>query len=300
MWAHGVRVPLSYRRPDPAATAVARTRLEQLSEPESARPSAANLWPTPTAADLRMAAQAGLPPTGPPPELAERLDPPRPAVPSRLAVRWSQWLDGFVPASLRGARLDPGRRGVAALAAVAVLAAAVAGIGVWRSRPRAVEVTAPPVVTARPSALHSSNGPTVVVAVAGGVRRPGVITLPSGARVADAVKAAGGVRTGVDVGLLNLARRLVDGEQVVVGASAAPGGPAGPGPPAAGPAGSPISLNTATAEQLDGLPGVGPVLAARIVTYRTQHGGFRSVDQLREVTGIGEAKYADLKSLVSV
>lgn len=191
---------------------------------------------------------------------------------------------------------------MAALAVVAVLSAAVAGFGVWRARPRAVEVSAPPRVVAGRSPARSS-GPTVVVAVAGGVRRPGLITLPGGSRVADAVTAAGGVRPGVDLGLLNLARRLVDGEQVVVGAVAAPG-PAGAGGSAgagaAGGSGALLSLNTATAEQLDSLPGVGPVLAARIVTYRTQHGGFRSVDQLREVTGIGEAKFADIRSLVSV
>ena len=149
--------------------------------------------------------------------------------------------------------------------------------------------------TAAPSA---SAAPTVVVAVAGGVRRPGLFTLPVGSRVADAVAAAGGVRPGVSIGLLNLARRLVDGEQVIVGAAtgAQPNTPAGP---AAGP-GAPLNLNTATLEQLDGLPGVGPVLAQRILDYRTRHGAFRSVEQLRDVGGIGEAKFADLRGLVAV
>jgi len=221
------------------------------------------------------------------------------------ATRWSAWREAFVPASLRQARLDPGRRAVAALAAVAILAAALAGYGVWRSRPRPVEVKVPAVIAAGASAVRSS-GPTVVVAVAGGVRRPGVITLPGGSRVTDAIKAAGGVRPGVNIGLLNLARRLIDGEQVVVGASAsaaaaaAAAGPVGPAGAGTSATSGPLSLNTATAQQLDALPGVGPVLAARIVTYREAHAGFKSVDQLREVTGIGEAKFADLKSLVVV
>ncbi|PZS36603.1 MAG: hypothetical protein DLM59_00865 [Pseudonocardiales bacterium] len=204
-----------------------------------------------------------------------------------------RWVDWSVPVALRGARTDPGWPGVAAVAAVVVLAAALAGFVVWRARPHEIPVTATPRAGAA-AAAQPSPGPSVVVAVAGGVRRPGLITLPPGSRVADAVRAAGGVRPGVDIGLLNLARRLVDGEQVVVGASSQPA-PAG-----STAAGGPLNLNTATAEQFDALPGVGPVLAARIVTYRTQHGAFRSVDQLREVSGIGEAKFADLRPLVSV
>jgi competence protein ComEA len=220
----------------------------------------------------------------------------------RLRATCQSWLDRFIPAGLQGARLDPGWRGVAAITGVVLVAALLAGAVVWRSRPHAVEVSAPPVagsvVSTGPAASTGpavrTPGPTVVVAVAGGVRRPGLITLPAGSRVADAVRAAGGLRPGVNIGMLNLARRLVDGEQVVVGAAAqtAPGAPAG--------AAGPLDLNTATVDQLDALPGVGPVLAARIVAYRTQHGGFRSIDQLREVTGIGAAKFADLRALVTV
>ena len=206
----------------------------------------------------------------------------------------------MVPISLRGARLDPGRRGVAAIAAVAVVAAALAAIGVWRARPQPIEVTAPRVVPPAASPTASAT-PTVVVAVAGDVRRPGLFTLPAGSRVADAIRAAGGTRPGMTIGLLNLARRLVDGEQVIVGAPAGsqPGAPGTPSGPAANP-GTPLNLNTATLEQLDELPGVGPVLAQRILDYRTQHGAFRSVDQLRDVGGIGEAKFADLRALVVV
>ncbi|RSN39980.1 DNA-binding protein [Streptomyces sp. WAC 04229] len=125
---------------------------------------------------------------------------------------------------------------------------------------------------------------------------------PAGRRVADALRAAGGVRDGAKTDGLNQARFLVDGEQVVVGAPApvagiAPGGAATAGSGAAAPA-APVSLNTATPDQLDTLPGVGPVLAQHIIDYRTQHGGFRSVDELREVNGIGERRFADLRDLV--
>jgi competence protein ComEA len=125
--------------------------------------------------------------------------------------------------------------------------------------------------------------------------------------VADALRAAGGVRPGTSTEGLNRARFLVDGEQVVVGGPAPAAGPGTGGVTGSGPAGStagaqgpsaPISLNTATTDQLDTLPGVGPVLAQHIVDYRTQHGGFRSVDELRQVNGIGDRRFADLRNLV--
>ncbi len=217
------------------------------------------------------------------------------------APTWSSRWCRQVPRSLWGARLDPGRRGVGAVAAVALLAALLAGAGVWRSRPQPIEVSTPRAVV--PSASISAGpAPTLVIAVAGGVRRPGLFTLPVGSRVADALRAAGGVRPGTNIGLLNLARRLIDGEQVIVGAVAGadPGLPTGaPAGTPAGPA-APLNLNTATYEQLDALPGVGPVLAQRILDYRTQHGAFRSVDQLSDVGGIGDAKFADLRGLVAV
>ena len=209
-------------------------------------------------------------------------------------------------------RIDPGRRGAAALVVAALLAAVVAGGFVLRGRPQ--EVVVPEVVTtgaplpgtsAAPTAPDAPDDPDapgaeVVVAVAGKVVRPGLVRLPAGSRVDDAVRAAGGVAAGADPGLLNLARKLVDGEQVLVGVDPPPGGApaaAGDGPVAAD---GPVDLNAATVADLDALPGIGPVLAQRIVDWRTEHGRFESVDQLREVTGIGESKYADVAPEVAV
>ncbi|MFE2421083.1 helix-hairpin-helix domain-containing protein [Streptomyces hokutonensis] len=154
------------------------------------------------------------------------------------------------------------------------------------------------------SSAAGAVGGEIVVDVSGKVRKPGVHRLPAGSRVTDALRAAGGVRSGTNTEGLNLARFLVDGEQIVVGGpapAAVPGasgaaGSTGTGAGAA--AGAPVSLNTATADQLNTLPGVGPVLAQHIIDYRTQHGGFRSVDELRQVNGIGDRRFADLRDLV--
>ncbi|WP_239074843.1 ComEA family DNA-binding protein [Streptomyces sp. SID10853] len=146
----------------------------------------------------------------------------------------------------------------------------------------------------------------IVVDVSGKVRKPGIQRLPAGSRVTDALRAAGGVKEGTDTSGLNQARVLTDGEQVIVGGPPAPagtaggntgGGTGGPGAPAADTAG-PVSLSGATVEQLDTLPGVGPVLAQHIIDYRTEHGGFTSVDELRQVTGIGDRRFSDLQPLV--
>ncbi|WP_344940677.1 ComEA family DNA-binding protein [Sphaerisporangium flaviroseum] len=133
----------------------------------------------------------------------------------------------------------------------------------------------------------------------GKVKKPGLITLPSGSRVADAVTAAGGVRAGATTGGLNLARRLTDGEQIVVGAprGQVQGSVSAPEPSSGE---TVLDLNTATPSQLETLPGVGEVLAARIAEFRQTHSGFRSIDQLREVTGIGARKFADLRDKVRV
>jgi competence protein ComEA len=237
-----------------------------------------------TAARARLAAVLGLPALAPgaPPALPAGAVPPpagsgaaEPALPPLL---------------------DPGRRGLAALVAVALLAVLGTGFVVWRGRPRAVDVP-PPVVVA------SATAPValLVVDVEGAVRTPGLVRLPAGSRVADALRAAGGVRPGTATTGLNLARKVVDGEQLLVGATAPPAGASAAGPAAGSPApGALLDLNAATAEQLDALPGIGPVLADRIVQWRTAHGRFTSVDQLREISGIGARKYDSIHSLVTV
>jgi competence protein ComEA len=156
---------------------------------------------------------------------------------------------------------------------------------------------------ARPAAKGS------IVHVAGAVRRPGVYRLAAGARVQDAVRRAGGTREGADVNGINLAAKVVDGQQVVVpargragtgAAAVAPGATAAGAGGTAGAAasGPPISLNNATAEQLDALDGVGPATAQKIIAWRTQHGGFRSVADLGQVPGIGPKKLAALRDRV--
>ncbi|MEU1180476.1 ComEA family DNA-binding protein [Streptomyces sp. NPDC005820] len=202
------------------------------------------------------------------------------------------------------------RGGALALTVVLVVAVGFAVQHFWTGgaepvRPPEVVRAAAPFEGKRAAAEATppagAPGAEIVVDVSGKVRKPGIHRLPAGSRVVDALSAAGGVRPGTHTEGLNRARFLVDGEQVVVGGpapptAAGPAGPAGPGA-AAGPS-APVALNTATVEQLDTLPGVGPVLAQHIVDYRTRHGGFRSVNELREVNGIGERRYADLRNLV--
>ena len=163
------------------------------------------------------------------------------------------------------------------------------------TRPQTSAGLAPPV--AAPAETAGTAPSAVVVDVVGAVRRPGLYRLAQGARIADAVSRAGGATRRADLALINLAAPLADGEQVVVprrGAAVAAGG-AGV---AATPSG-PVHLNNATLEELDALPGVGPVTAQKIVDYRTQHGGFGSVDELDAVPGIGPARLADLRPLVA-
>jgi competence protein ComEA len=182
------------------------------------------------------------------------------------------------------------------------------------SRSAAAGATAAPDLPARPATTPAA-GTQLVVHVVGRVRRPGVRHLSAGARVADAVSAAGGVASGADLQRVNLARPLVDGEQILIpgpddplpapgggGAAAGPGGgppdPARPAGPAA--AGGRVDLNGATEAQLDVLPGVGPVLAGRITAWRNEHGRFSTVDELGEVAGIGPTLLERLRPLVTV
>jgi competence protein ComEA len=192
-------------------------------------------------------------------------------------------------------------------AAVAVLAlAAVVGAGaVWlRAAPRP---TGPPegpgVATAAQTLPRAGRGEAaagrVAVHVAGRVRHPGLVRLAAGSRVVDAIRAAGGAASGADLDAVNLARKLVDGEQIRIPSHGEPAAAAPGGTPGGGAASGPLDLNTATAEQLDSLPGVGEVTAGRIVAYRSAH-PFTSVDELLEVPGIGQRRFEQLKDLVTV
>jgi competence protein ComEA len=162
-------------------------------------------------------------------------------------------------------------------------------------------------------AVEQAPASPAVVHVAGAVRDPGVYHLPSGARVQDAIRRAGGARGRADLDQINLAAKVADGQQILVPLRGGIGTvPAAAGTATAGagsdagvsaggaPAGPPVSLNSATAEQLDTLDGVGPATAAKILAYRTQHGGFRSVDELAQIPGIGPKRLAAIRARVQV
>lgn len=234
--------------------------------------------------------------------------PERPPDPAAPATR-PAW-------SLGAARWVPSRRAVLGLGLVVLVAVLVAVVVVWRAQPAAQAAprvsrspaptsgAAQPQVSVSPLAVTRATGAQVVVHVVGAVRRPGLVRLPAGSRVVDAVRAAGGETAAAEGASVNLARPLVDGEQVVVQRRGRPVAAAvGPGTGGTvggtAPAG-PVDLNTATLESLDGLPGIGPVLAQRILDWRTAHGRFSSVDELGEVSGIGEATLSDLRPVVTV
>jgi competence protein ComEA len=185
-----------------------------------------------------------------------------------------------------------------ALAAVLVAARLLGGGGGTRA---SVSTDVPPLTA--PSEPAAAAAPVLshtvlVVDVAGAVRRPGLYRLPGGSRIADAVARAGGMSRQAAAASVNLAAPLADGEQVLVPSSTA----GGSAPAAAGGAASPsapVDLNSATVEQLDALPGVGPVTAQKIVDYRTEHGPFTSVDDLDAIPGIGPARIENLRGLVT-
>ena len=251
----------------------------------------------------------------------------------RPVGRWSAvggWAHDRLPPTLQG------RVGLtsAHLAVLALVVAAALAAGAWWALRAGGRETSLPVVSSSPSALVAlptpaaapsapsvpagdSAGPaagsaagtptgSIVVDVTGKVRRPGIATLPLGSRVVDALEAAGGARRGVRTGTLNLARVLADGEQIVVGVRGPPGVAASAaGAPVAGAAGSTsaspmVNLNSATQADLELLPGIGPVTARSILTFRGENGAFTSVDELLEVSGIGDATLAEIAPFVTL
>lgn len=170
----------------------------------------------------------------------------------------------------------------------------------WHSRARETQLANPrPTISEQmPTDLSQPEGSQtqseVVIDVGGRVKHPGVYTLPTGSRALDALTAAGGVLPGTDMTTINQAQRLEDGEQIVVGT--------GEGASSSGSAArvGKVNLNSASAQELDALPGIGPVLAARIVAWRKANGRFKSIEDLRQVSGVGDAKFADLRPLVRI
>ncbi|QGK69233.1 ComEA family DNA-binding protein [Allosaccharopolyspora coralli] len=195
--------------------------------------------------------------------------------------------------------MDVGRTGAVGLVLAALLIVGFVAFGVWREQPRAVPPPPPP---PSPSPVAAAPPPDLVVSVVGKVNEPGLVTVRPGERVADVLEAAGGAKAGTDVSALNLARKVADGEQIYVAVPVPPG--AAEPPTSQGSDASEdedvIDLNTAGTGELEELPGVGEVTAERIVQWRDENGPFTSVEQLREVDGIGEARFGRLRDLVRV
>ena len=181
-------------------------------------------------------------------------------------------------------------RSIRALIAIIAAISLLVGYLWWSGRPQvsaSIPIADTGLALSEGAAGDFANTAGVMVHVAGAVKEPGLYELPAGSRVADAVEAAGGVTKKSAADTVNLARELVDGEQITVGTTeqSSAGG---------------ISINNATAAELDALPGIGPVLAERIVTYRATNGPFRSIDQLSDVSGIGDSVMEQIRSQVTL
>lgn len=183
-----------------------------------------------------------------------------------------------------------------ALAYIGLLLAALtlAGRLAFRSDGEAAPAAQPAPLRAEPAPVRK-----VLVHVVGAVRSPGLYELEEGSRIDDAITAAGGPKPKAALDLVNLASPVADGQQVVVPVRGAEGGVTGASLPGSAPA-ERVHLNTATLEELDTLPGIGPVTAQEILDYRTEHGAFSSVDELDAVPGIGPARLAELRDLVDL
>jgi competence protein ComEA len=191
-------------------------------------------------------------------------------------------------------------REAGALGVLGLLLLIGAGLAYMRARPAAA-VPPPSGAVSASASPGSSAGPanSIVVDVVGAVHKPGVYDFAQGARVIDAVRAAGGFLPDAEPQAINLARPLVDGEQVVVPKKGETP-PAATGGGSAQQPGGKVNINSATASDFENLPGIGPVLAQKIVDYRDQHGPFRSIQDLMKVTGIGQKKFDSLSAYVTV
>jgi competence protein ComEA len=197
-------------------------------------------------------------------------------------------------------RLDTLSRGeIAGL--IVVLVAVLGGAGLWyaRSLPKPVTIAESGPGAAQPAVSPTSSPAMLIVDVAGAVRTPGVYEFAEGERVVDAIERAGGPRPKADLSLLNLAAPLVDGTQILV-PKIGPAVTGVPGETAPGSSSGLINVNTASATELETLSGIGEVLAATIVEYRTQNGPFASVDDLLDVSGIGPATLEEIRDQVTV
>ena len=319
------------RRPSPEHRDAVARRLAQLSaELAETRPAVDRApaddpegWGHDWGEGISPAPSTRLPPASAAPDSG--LAPVVPVPGRHASRRGGRLVEAAVPETLRG-RVALGPPQVTVLALLLALGLAVTCWWVVRGSPS--EIPAPavmtpgvatassaPLMTGAPSGAAGSAGtvdPTtagvtdpatagsVTVDVAGKVRRPGIAVLDSGSRVVDALKAAGGARSGVDLSGLNLARVLVDGEQILVGEPAPVGLAASAVPSAGAPGGPLVNLNTASQGELEALPEIGPVTAQAILAWRTEHGGFTSVDELLEVDGIGDATLGQLAPYVTV
>lgn len=210
---------------------------------------------------------------------------------------------GLRPRNERSVQIPKAAILIASLIVVALLA------GLFWGADRNVS---PPLPAANPelpatttSAARPAAEEMLVVHVAGAVLQPGVVRVPKGSRIIDAIDAAGGPGRRADLDRLNLAAPVADGDRVTVAAIGDPRGvsvtnPSVPAEPGVGAPGTPVNLNTATGAELETLPGIGPALAAAIIAERERRGGFSAVEQLRDVRGIGEARFAQLRDLVVV
>jgi competence protein ComEA len=289
-------------RPDPELLQVVNDRLEHLladGRPRRARGPGSS--PTPTG-------------RSPGRSLNEpRPSEPRPSEPGPSEPGPAEWLaDEVEPLTDLPPLRRFSRRHLGVVAVLLTVALVCAGWALFRARPVAVAspgypVTAgstpPTTATVTPASPDRTGAAQIVVHVLGAVRRPGLVRLPSGARVQDAIEAAGGLKRSANPDDLNLAQPLTDGQQIVIGTERHPDGEvreSGGGDAQPGGAPSRIDLNRATSAQLEELPGVGPVTAASIVAWREQHSRFTRVEELQEVDGIGPKTYAQIAPHVRV